>query len=311
VRDAAVDALFSGAPEVGRTDALLVQRAGEVVLERYGEGVDATTTLRSWSMAKSMLHACVGMLVADGALALDEPAPVAAWAGADDPRQAITLRHLLQMRSGLSWVEDYEPGSRSDVIDMLFGNAGKAQPDVAGWAAAKPLVAEPGATFCYSSGTSNIVSGIVRDVVGAGDAYERWLRDRLFGPLGMASATPRFDAAGTWIASSYCFCTAREFASFGRLYLEGGERDGRRVLPAAWVATAAESLSVSDDDRRHSMHWWQMFDSYPGTFNACGYDGQYTVVVPELDLVLVRLGQTAEARVGVEHHLASVIASYE
>src|SRR5690606_1871904 len=97
-RDDAVAALFSGSEQVGRTDALLVQQHGAVVLEQYGDDVDPGTTLRSWSMAKSMLHACVGMLVDEGALALDEPAPVPAWqADPADPRRAITLRHLLNM----------------------------------------------------------------------------------------------------------------------------------------------------------------------------------------------------------------------
>lgn len=307
-----VESLFSGAPEVGRTDALLVLQRGEVVLERYGEDVDASTTLRSWSMAKSMLHAVVGMLVADGRLDLDAPAPVLGWADPSDPRHAVTLRHLLQMRSGVQWTEVYEVDQPSDVVAMLFGRDWEPQEDVAAWAADKPLVAEPGSTFNYSSGTSNIVSGIVRDVVGPGGAYQAFLEDRLFGPLGMTSADPKFDAVGTWIASSYCFCTARDFASFGRLYLEGGVRDGVRLLDPEWVAMAATPISESDEpDRTHSTHWWQHFaHRFPGSFNAAGYEGQYTVVVPSLDLVAVRLGQTTGERHLVEQHLADVIATF-
>ena len=307
-----VEALFSGAPEVGRTDALLVQRGGQVVLERYGDGVDAGTTLRSWSMAKSMLHAVVGMLVDEGRLVLDDPAPVAAWSGADDPRRAITLRHLLQMRPGLEWSEIYLTDTPSDVVEMLFGRELEPQPDVAAFAADKPLVAEPGSTFNYSSGTSNIVSGIARDVVGAGAAYEAFLRERLFAPLAMTSADPKLDAAGTWIASSYCFCTARDFASFGQLYLDGGVRDGRRLVSAEWVAAAAQEVSRDPEGRAHSMHWWQMFaDRWPGAFNASGYEGQYTIVIPSLDLVVVRLGQTTAERDTVEVHLTALIESFD
>lgn len=306
-----LDALFSGAPEVGRTDAVLVQRGAEVVLERYGDGVDASTTLRSWSMAKSMLHAVVGMLVEEGRLAMDEPAPVAAWADPDDPRHAITLRALLEMRPGLQWTEVYETDVPSDVVAMLFGRELSAQPDVAAFAAAKPLVAEPRTTFNYSSGTSNIVAGLVRDVVGPGDAYLAFLRDRLFGPLGMTSADPKLDEAGTWIASSYCFCTARDFASFGRLYLEGGVRDGNRLLPERWVTDAATTISRDAEGRGHSTHWWQHFaDRFPGALNCAGYEGQYTVVVPSLDLVAVRLGQTTADRSDVERLLGDVIASF-
>ncbi len=306
------DALFSGAEEVGRTDALLVQRGGEVVLERYGADVDASTTLRSWSMAKSMLHACVGMLVADGRLDLDAPAPVAAWSDPDDPRHGITLRNLLEMRPGLQWSEVYAPEVGSDVVEMLFGREWEPQPDVAAFAAAKPLATQPGSTFVYSSGTSNIVSGIVRDVVGAGDPYLAFLRERLFGPLGMTSADPRFDDAGTWIASSYCFCTARDFASFGQLYLDGGVRDGVRLLPARWVATAATTVSQDEVGDRHSMHWWQMWaDRFPGSCNAAGYEGQLIAVVPSLDLVAVRLGQTeAEDKAVLRGHFGDLIASF-
>jgi CubicO group peptidase (beta-lactamase class C family) len=307
-----VAALFSGEPEVGRTDALLVLQRGAVVLERYGEGVDASTPLRSWSMAKSMLLAVVGMLVADGRLDLDAPAPVAAWADPADPRHAITLRHLLEMRPGLAWNEVYEPDAGSDVVEMLFGCDWEPQPDVAAFAAAKPLAQEPGTTFSYSSGTSNIVSGIVRDELGAGEPYLAFLRERLFEPLGMRSADPRLDGAGTWIASSYCFCTARDFASFGRLYLEGGVRDGQHLLPLDWVQTAFDTISVDEEGARHSMHWWQTWaDRFPGSCNATGYEGQYVVVVPELELVAVRLGQTTvEDRAPLRERIGDVIAAH-
>jgi CubicO group peptidase (beta-lactamase class C family) len=307
-----VAALFTGEPELGRTDALLVVQRGAVVLERYGHGVDASTTLRSWSMAKSMLHAVVGVLVAEGRLDLDAPAPVAAWADPADPRRAITLRQLLEMRSGLAWNELYEPDAGSDVVEMLFGRDWEPQPDVAAFAAAKPLAAEPGTTFVYSSGTSNIVSGIVRDQVGAGAAYLAFLRDRLFDPAGMASADPKLDDAGTWIASSYCFCTARDFAAFGRLYLDGGVRDGQRLLEPEWVQTAFDTVSVDDEGDPHSMHWWQMFaDRFPGSANAAGFEGQLIVVVPSLELVAVRLGQTtADDTSTLRSRVADVIDSF-
>jgi CubicO group peptidase (beta-lactamase class C family) len=306
------DELLSGAPTIGRTDALLVQQHGEVVLERYGEGVDASTTLRSWSMAKSQLHAAVGLLVAEGRLALDEPAPVAQWADPDDPRHAITLRHLLTMRPGLEWAEVYAPDAGSDVVEMLFGDDLEPLRDVAAYAADKPLVAEPGSRFNYSSGTSNIVSSLVRDVVGAGAAYERWLRERLFGPIGMTSATPKLDLAGTWIASSYCFCTARDFAAFGQCYLDGGRVGAVQVLPAEWVATAAEPTGTDEEGRIHTHHWWRFRPLEDlGAFHASGYEGQYTIVVPALDLVAVRLGQTDdEQRDSVQDALTALVRSF-
>lgn len=307
-----VDRLFSGAPDIGPTHALLAVHRGQVVLERYGDGIGEGTTLRSWSMAKSMLHAAVGMLVAEGALVLDDPAPVPAWSDPADPRHAITLRHLMTMRSGLAWVEAPAEGQRSDVVDMFYGNGRRPFDDTAAWAAARPLAAEPGSRFLYSSGNSAIVSGIVRDLVGSGPDYERWLRDRLFDPLGMTSATPKFDPSGAWMASSFCYCTARDFARFGELYLADGLWDGTRLLSEDWVATARTETGRDDEGRIHTAHWWRFGDNPWGAHHCSGYLGQYVVVVPPLDLVVVRLGDSPPSDRGqVAEALRSLIVGFE
>jgi CubicO group peptidase (beta-lactamase class C family) len=304
-----VDTLFSGAPGIGRTDALLVTRHGETVIERYGEGIGADTRLRSWSMAKSVLHAAVGILVAEGALDLDAPAPVAAWAHPDDPRRAITLRHLMVMRSGLAWTEAPVGRTLPDVVTMFYGNDHRPFPDCAAWAADRPLAHSPGERLHYSSANSIIVSSIVRDLVGAGDAYEAWLHRVLFDPLGM-SPRLRFDEAGTWLASSYCSCTAREFERFGRLYLDGGMAEGTRLLPAEWVATADIDTGTDEEGRTHTMHWWRFADT--PWFHASGYLGQHIVVVPPLDLVVVRTGETATTeRDHVVDALVELIGSFD
>jgi CubicO group peptidase (beta-lactamase class C family) len=115
---------------------------------------------------------------------------------------------------------------------MLFG---AGQDDVAHFAANRPLAAPPGARFNYSSGTSNIISSVAARNVGIGDKYAQFLRERLFGRIGMHSATPEFDHAGTWVASSYVRASARDFARFGLLYLRDGVWDGARLLPEGWV----------------------------------------------------------------------------
>ena len=157
------------------------------------------------------------------------PAAVPEWLAAGDPRRAITLQQLLEMRSGLRFAEDYVDAGVSDVIEMLFGTG---QHDVAAFAADFPLDHAPGTVWSYSSGTTNIVSRIVGDVVGGGEAGHARASssERLFGPLGMASADPRFDDAGTFVGSSFLYATARDFARFGYLYLRDGVWDGR---PAA------------------------------------------------------------------------------
>lgn len=274
--------------------AIVVVQGGRIVAERYDgtlprfDGppitVGPATPLLSWSMAKSMLHAVVGMLVAEERLALDAPAPVPGWT---DDRSRITLRHLLQMRDGLAFVEDYVDG-HSDVIEMLWG---RGAADVAAFAADRPLAAPPGERFNYSSGTSNVISGIVARTVGPGAAYRSFLQTRLLDPIGMTSAEPGFDSAGTWVASSTVHATARDFAKFGLLYLRDGIWDGARLLPEGWVDDARTPVSEDEEGLLYGSHWWVTEDGR-GTFSANGYEGQRITVCPALDSVVVRLGKT-------------------
>jgi CubicO group peptidase (beta-lactamase class C family) len=201
------------------------------------------------------------------------------------------LRQLLAMRDGLAFVEDYVDERISDVIHMLFG-AGQA--DMAHFAADRPLAAAPGERFNYSSGTSNIISGIVARAVGPGAPYERFLHQRLFDRIGMRSATPEFDEAGTWVASSYVRATARDFARFGLLYLRDGVWDGARVLPEGWVSYGRTMVSVDPaDNAPYGAHWWGVAGDTLGLFRASGYDGQSITICPSEDLVVVRLGKTS------------------
>ena len=281
------------------TYAALVVHEGAVVAERYGgelehwdgpnEPVGPETPLLSWSMAKSMLHAVYGMLVLDGVLTdLDAPAPVPEWAG--DERSAITIEQLLEMRDGLQWAEDYVDAGVSDVIEMLFG-AGAA--DVAAYAVARPLAHEPGTVFNYSSGTTNVLSRIAGSLVD----LPSYLQSRLFDAIGMSSARATFDAAGTWVASSYVHATARDMARFGELYLHDGVWEGKRLLPEGWVDHGRRHLSTDPDNGNgYGAHWWVVPDSPHGAYWANGYEGQAILIAPGLDLIVVRLGKTPAER---------------
>jgi len=272
----------------GETWSLVLVRGGQVHRQASDEAHGPEQTLRSWSVAKSVLHAAVGLLVHDGRLTLDEPVAAPEWSE-HDPRSAITVEHALRMSTGLSWSEGYLVGSTSsDVQAMLFGH-GKA--DMGAYAAHQPLAHEPGSTFEYSSGTTNVLSRRVAEAVGGGEAgYRRYLAERLFEPLGMRTALPRFDAAGTWIASSYVFATATDLARFGLLYLRDGTWDGARLLPEGWV-DHARTVTPASGAERHGAHWWVHDDPY-GTFAAQGHRTQRILVVPALDVVLVRIGDT-------------------
>jgi CubicO group peptidase (beta-lactamase class C family) len=285
----AVGRLFTEPEEqIGRTFAVVVSHHGVVVAERYDEPeVGPDTTLISWSIAKSITHAAVGILVGRGLLDPHQPAPVPEWQGPDDPRRHITLEHLLRMVDGLDFVEDYVDDRISDVIHMLFQ---QGKDDVAGYATARPLAHPPGTFWNYSSGTSNIVAAIAGRAVGGTEQMRRLLEHDLFARIGMHSAIPRFDAAGTFIGSSFVYATARDFARFGTLYLQDGVHDGERVLPAGWTAHARTLTPGSGGE--YGAHWWLRPGDRHGTFYASGYEGQRIVVVPPKDLVVVRLGKT-------------------
>ncbi|HSG88570.1 MAG TPA: serine hydrolase [Pseudomonadales bacterium] len=277
----------------GVCQALLVVHRGRLVFEHYGAGVDADTTLQSWSMAKSMLHALTGMLVADGRLDPDAPAGAREWQAPGDPRARIRIRDLLRMRPGLAFVEDYVDEGSSDVMEMLWGTG---RDDVAHYAAAQPLAHPPGTVFNYSSGTSNILARRVGETVGDGaTGMERFMRERLFAPLGMRSPQPKFDARGTWKGSSFCFCSARDFARFGLLYLRDGIWDDRRLLPPGWVDDARTPTHLTAEEA-YGSHWW-VDPSDPRHFYASGYRGQRILVAPEKDLVAIRIGLSPNERV--------------
>jgi CubicO group peptidase (beta-lactamase class C family) len=311
------DELFAADASHGVSLALLVMQHGEVVFERYGTQPDSIfapggvvtrdTTLISWSMAKSITHAAVGILVGDGRIDLDRPAPVAGWRGT--PKEAITLLDLLEMRAGLEWVEDYVDETVSHCIEMLFGSG---QHDMAAYAAALPLVKRPGSTWNYSSGTTNIICRIIGDVVGGGrEGMEEFLRDRLFGPVGMHSATPKFDTAGTFVGSSYVYATAPDFAKFGELYRNDGVADGHRVLPEGWPDHGRTYVASDENEFDYGRHWW-MWRDQPESMACHGYEGQFCVVVPERQLVVVHLGKCPEeTATELSTRLRSVVNSVE
>jgi CubicO group peptidase (beta-lactamase class C family) len=292
--------------ETDTTLAVVVQHRGEVVAEAYADGVTADTTLISWSMAKSITHALVGMAQMDGLLDVQAPTGITQWQ--NDDRKHITLQHLLEMRSGLAWIEDYVEGNESDVIEMLFG-AGKE--DHAAYAINQQLSSTPGSEWYYSSGTTNIISRLLGDALGdkngSHDKTHSFMQTRLFDAIGMVSATAQFDAVGTFVGSSYVYATARDFAKFGELYLRDGMCDGKRILPVGWVDHARAQTVIDDETGQgYGAHWWTQ-PGEPGSLVASGYEGQQILVLPERDLVIVRLGKTvAEKRSKVREELFEI-----
>ena len=307
--DAILDEMFARPAEQGVSLAFVARRGGDVIAERYGVQaanefepevqITAESTLLSWSMAKSITHAAIGVLVADGLIDVEAPAPVRQWVGT--AKGAITTLQLLEMRSGLRFVEDYVDGETSHCLEMLFGGT---DPSFAHYAAAQPLIHTPGEVFSYSSGTTNILCRIIGDIVTGGpggepadrrSAVDEFLQTRLFAAAGMTSAVAKFDDAGDFVGSSFVYATADDFARFGELYLHDGVADngtGDRVLPPRW-ADHARQWSGHDDNSGldYGRHWW-LWPAFPGSYACHGYEGQFTVVFPDRDLVIAHLGKT-------------------
>ena len=268
----------------GTPFAFVVLHEGKVVAERYREGLDARTRLLSWSMAKSFTNALAGVMCGDGLVDVFAPTGIPEWQG--DERAAITLNDLMQMQSGLQWNEDY--GNRSDVNLMLH-----REKDMGLFAIDKPLEHKPGTFWYYSSGSTNIVMRYLRGKFASDMEFLTYYRERVFAPLGIRNAVFEPDMSGTPVGSSYLYITAREFASFGQLYLGDGVFQGRRILPEGWVEYSVTPASASNDG--YGAFFWLNKDKFwpdipEDMFNCQGHDGQEIFIIPSKDLVVVVLG---------------------
>lgn len=298
-----------------RTRAVVIVYDGRIIAERYAPGMSASTALPGWSMTKSVTNALVGILVNQGKLSIDQPVALAEWSQAGDPRKSITLDHLLRMSSGLAFDERSGP-VLSDVNNMLLRSR-----DAAAYALGKPLHYEPGSHWQYSSGTTNIISRLIRNGVGGNEAtYHAFPRKTLFDKIGMRSAILEIDAGGTFVASSFMYATARDWARFGLLYLQDGVWKGERILPSGWVSYSTRPSPTSPQGQ-YGAHFWTNGRDVPGgrakpleklpadTFYASGYEGQYIVVVPSRRLVIVRLGLTKNRKAwDMERFVSDVLA---
>ena len=283
--------LFDLNEQQGVTHALLIVKSGQLCYERYDAGANAFYLQYSWSMAKSVTQALVGILGSQGKLDIYAPAAVPEWQ--NDARKEITLDQLLRMSSGLAFQEDYVDGGVSDVIPMLMFDG---RHDTGAFAATKPLEHPPGTHWSYSSGTTNIICRILKDTIGGGaSGMLQFMNDELFEPIGVRTATPKFDTSGTFIGSSFLMAIPQDFARFGLLYLRGGAWDGKQIIPPQWV-DYARSPTHHDDEDCYGAHWW-MNANNPAQFYCSGYDGQRIFCDPIKDLIIVRCGRTPETEV--------------
>lgn len=287
--------------EVQRTRTLLILYKGHLLAERYVDGFDKDTPILGWSMTKSVLASCYGILERQGKLEMDWPAPIAEWK--DDQRKSITLDHLLRMQSGLEWDEDYS--TISDVTKMLFLDS-----DMTQLQREKPAIAEPTEVWNYSSGTSNLLSGILRQQFRDYQDYLDFPYAALIDKIGMYSMVLEADLAGNYVGSSYAWASTRDWARFGQLYLDRGLWKGERIFNESWVDYVTTPTEHSDGT--YGAHFWLNANGkYPGVpkdmYSCNGYQGQYVFIIPSKDLVVVRTGLAEEPEFDLNGMLSNIV----
>ncbi|AYN68073.1 class C beta-lactamase-related serine hydrolase [Euzebyella marina] len=299
----ALDSAFSR-PEVQKTRTVLVNYKNQMVAERYVDGFNAETPVLGWSMTKSVLATLYGILEYQDKIDLNLPAPIEDWK--TDERKEITINHLLRMQSGLEWEEDYS--SISDVTRMLFLDT-----DMTLGQAQKPAIAKPTEIWNYSSGTSNLLSGILRDHFETQQAYLDFPYSALIDKIGMNSMIIETDQAGNYVGSSYAWANTRDWAKFGILYLNEGEWNGQHLFDRQWVDYITTPTAHSDGT--YGGHFWLNAEGkYPDVpkdmYSANGYQGQRVFIIPSKDLVIVRTGLAEEPDFNINTFLKDVLAAF-
>lgn len=283
--DKAIDVAFVGEKyRPHKTLGIVVVYKDRLVAERYAEGWNMHTQYRTWSAAKSITNALIGILVRQGKLHVEQPAPIPDWHDTDDPRRQITIEHLLEMSSGLK-------GEGAMTLQAYWGGI-----DTAGAAAAIPFDVEPGSRWEYSNYDTLLLVRTMREVLPDFETYLTFPRSGLLNEIGMRHTFPETDPQGNFILSSQVYTTPRDLARFGLLFLHDGVWNGTRILPEGWVEysmTPAPAHKRGPGANGYGKQWWLPgFDPRvpEGSFQAAGHRGQFATVVPSMDLVITRMG---------------------
>ena len=294
-----VNSIFNN---TNKTRAVVVIYKNQIIAEKYAEGFHKDSRILGWSMTKSIMSTVFGVMQYQGKINVKDKAPVAAWQ--NDDRKEITLHNLLQMNSGLEWDENYE--EISDVTKMLFLEEDMTQMQID-----KPFVGKPNETWNYSSGTSNMLSGILRQQLGSQQEYlDYWYRE-FIDKIGMNSMVIETDLTGHYVGSSYAWATPRDWGKFGLLYLHRGNWNGEQIFAPEWTDYVTEPTPTSNGT--YGAQFWLnangKFKDLPrNMFYADGYQGQFVFVIPDKDLVVVRM---ALSWLDINDFLKEVIASIE
>ncbi len=292
---AASDWAFERESQYQHTLSLVVVHRGEIIHERYAPGFDVTTRTRTWSTAKSIASTLVGVLVDQGRMSLDEPLGLE-WLPSvrypeSDPRQEITLRQVLNMSSGLEPIDnrglEYATGSGMG----YWAGASSVR-----LALDRGLVRDPGVYWDYENSETLLAVYKMKQVLGDEGAYLEFPRRALLDRIGMRNTLLSTDRFGDFILSSQVYTNARDLARFGLLYQQGGMWNGERIISEEWIDfVRTPAPSTAETGNFYGGQWWLVPDDRkdevpPDAYSTAGNRGQYVIVVPSHDLVIVRRG---------------------
>jgi CubicO group peptidase (beta-lactamase class C family) len=290
---------------IKKTRAVVVLYKGHLIAEKYAEGFDKNSKILGWSMTKSITSAVLGILEKQGKININQTNLFPEWE--NDERAKITLNDLLHMNSGLEWDEDYN--TMSDVTKMLFlaKDMSKSQKE-------KPLTGEPNNSWNYSSGTSNLLSGYIRNQFKTKQEYLDFWYTELIDKIGMSSMTIETDLTGNYVGSSYGWATPRDWAKFGLLYLHNGNWNGEQLLNKSWIDYTKTPTNGSNG--QYGAHFWLnaggIYPSVPKDLFSCnGYQGQRVFIIPSKDIVIVRMGLTENADFNFDTFLKGILNSLD
>jgi len=286
-----------------RTRAVEVLYKNKLIAEKYDTGFTKDSKILGWSMTKSITSSAFGVLAKQGKLDIYKPAPIAEWQ--KDERKNITINDLLHMNSGLEWEENYS--TICDATKMLFlaEDMGKVQLD-------KPAQFKPNTHWNYSSGTTNLLSMILKRQFKTQQEYLDFWYSAVIDKIGMNSMIVEQDMSGTFVGSSYAWATPRDWSKFGLLYLNKGKWNGEQILDESWIKYTATSTNTSEG-KYGAQFWLNAGGKFPDVprdmFYCSGYQGQMVAIIPSLDIVIVRMGLKEDPDFDFNGFLKGIIGS--
>jgi CubicO group peptidase (beta-lactamase class C family) len=300
---AVTNAFDANGEDIKRTRSVLVIYKDKIIAEKYAVGFNKNSVILGWSMTKSITGTLFGILQKQGRFDIYEPAPIAEWQ--NDSRKNISTNDLLHMNSGLEWEEEYD--KISDATQMLFHDEDMTRTQLL-----KPAVFKPNTHWNYSSGTTNLLSGILRKQFKTHQEYLDFWYSALIDKIGMHSMIVETDMAGNYVGSSYAWATTRDWSKLGLLYLHKGNWNGEQLFDPSWAKYVSTPTNTSNG-KYGAQFWLNAGGFYPDAprdmYSCNGYQGQKVYIIPSQNLVIVRMGLTGDSKFEFNGLLKGIVGS--